>query len=545
MKKSRLLIFCSLVGLSLNSQTFVKGGFASSSYGSPRNLINVNGTLFFEVDDGINGNELWKSDGTTAGTTIIKDLTPGSTGTIFSATKRVVFNNELYFYAYSSANGDELWKSDGTNSGTSLVKDISTGTNSSNGSVSGTDLLVPSGTLLFFNANDGINGSELWKSDGTLSGTSMVKDIFPGSSANESSPTNLCDLNGTLFFSAYNPTSGYELWKSDGTAAGTVLVKDINPGTSSSSPNFLINVNGTLFFFASNGVSGNELWKSDGTSAGTVLVKDINPGANASNNGNYGLTYLVNGNGILYFYANDGSTGYELWKSDGTTAGTTLVKDINSGTATSMATGTGGPLLNFINNNLFFRASNGINGMELWTSDGTSAGTVMVKDIFPGSNSSYPTYITQCNNTCYFVSGQPNLTSQLCKSDGTSAGTYSLFISASDPYPSSLTNVNGTLFFRAYSNINGEGLWKLDPNTTSLNDNIVLPGDIKIFPNPSTGSFIIETQSNNSIEITNPLGEKILTQELSQGKNEVNLRTHPNGIYFIRVNQLTYKIVKQ
>ena len=88
-------------------------------------------------------------------------------------------------------------------------------------------------------------------------------------------PSFLTDVNGTLFFTANDGTTGDELWKSDGTEAGTVLVKDIFPGAIgripfSSSPNFLTDVNGTLFFNANDDPTGNELWKSEGTEAGTV-----------------------------------------------------------------------------------------------------------------------------------------------------------------------------------------------------------------------------------------------------------------------------------
>jgi ELWxxDGT repeat protein len=121
-------------------------------------------------------------------------------------------------------------------------------------------------------------------------------------------------VNGTLFFSAYTDKNGSELWKSDGTAKGTVLVKDIYSGSSkycfrgyygghvcftvvhSSSPNNLINVNGTLFFVANDGTHGRELWKSDGTSKGTVLVADIDAGSASSY-----PSRLVNMNGTLFF----------------------------------------------------------------------------------------------------------------------------------------------------------------------------------------------------------------------------------------------------
>jgi ELWxxDGT repeat protein len=188
----------------------------------------------------------------------------------------------------------------------------------------------------------------------------------------------LTNVNGTLFFQADDGTSGYELWKSDGTSTGTVLVKDIRPGPSSSFPFGLTNVNGTLFFHANDGTNGDELWKSDGTSTGTVLVKDIRPGPSDSF-----PSGLTNVNGTLFFEANDGTSGYELWKSDGTSTGTVLVNDIFSGPASSNPY-----LLTNVNGTLFFRANDGTNGVELWATDewpptitsvtGPTAGTYIV-----------------------------------------------------------------------------------------------------------------------------------------------------------------------
>jgi ELWxxDGT repeat protein len=135
----------------------------------------------------------------------------------------------------------------------------------------------------------------------------MVMDINPG--ALGSNPQYLTNVNGTLFFAAYNGTNDYELWKCDGSPTGTVmLVKDIYPGPTGSYLDNLTNVNGTLFFRANNGTNGHELWESDGTSAGTVMIMDIYPGTEGS-----GPQYLTNINNTLFFTANGGTYGYELW----------------------------------------------------------------------------------------------------------------------------------------------------------------------------------------------------------------------------------------
>src|SRR5262249_12690661 len=130
------------------------------------------------------------------------------------------------------------------------------------------------------------------------------------------------------------------------------LLKDIGLGDPSN-PTTPVDVNGTAYFLANDGTHGRELWKSDGTDAGTVLLKDIRPGTNGS-----GIPKLVNSGGTLFFSATDGTTGYALWKSDGTAAGTTLVKDIWPvvGTNIRYVTDVGGTL--------FFSARDGTNGTE-------------------------------------------------------------------------------------------------------------------------------------------------------------------------------------
>src|SRR5262249_6787385 len=172
-----------------------------------------------------------------------------------------------FVFLATSSNG--LWKTDGTAAGTVLVK-----------SIWSLSELTPVGDKLFFAGDDGTTGSELWVSDGTTAGTKLVKDINLGTHQecldggkhkscttvpNSSGPSSLANLNGDLLFAADDGKNGQELWRSDGTANGTTLVKNINKGSASSFPESLTVRNSLLYFFAASSTSASGLWQSDGT----------------------------------------------------------------------------------------------------------------------------------------------------------------------------------------------------------------------------------------------------------------------------------------
>lgn len=416
----------------------------------PSNLYNANGFLYFNSDDGVNGAELWRSNSTAVGTNMVKDINPGTAGC--DADNFISDSYITYFTANDGVSGTELWKTDGTESGTVMVKDIFPGSEGSNPS----DLVNING-IIYFSANNSTNGTELWKSDGTGIGTLMVKDIRNGSSGG--SPQYLVRIDSTLFFAAYDGINGTELWKSDGTEAGTVLVKDLRTGSNGSYPEYLVNFNDTLFFRASDGILGVELWKSDGSDIGTYIVKDIRQGYSSSSPG-----YLTNINGTLYFSAYEGLNGTELWKSDGSELGTEMIIDIFPGSGSSYP-----KIISGINDTLFFVSNDGTNGYELWQSDGSEAGTVMVKDIYPGSSSgiSYSVdYFEKIGNFIFFRANDGINGTELWKSDGTEIGTIMVedtVPGASGSNPENLKTVNGTLYYSADYNLGfGRELWKLN-----------------------------------------------------------------------------------
>jgi len=377
------------------------------------NFVELGDFIYFNANNGSNGNELWRSNGTNTGTSLVRDINAGTASALPG--NFIAYGNQILFAATTADNGRELWKSNGTEAGTLLVKDIHSGASNSNPS----NLLLFN-NLVFFTANDGTN-TRLFKSDGTEAGTVAVGTlgfttirglvIYNAQlyfAANSSSPNrfNLYRSNGSdievvwedasndlninnltvagslLYFTATSVAEGQELHSFNGT--DVALVRDIQPGSTGSSLANLTAFGTNLFFVANDGSNGTELWKSDGTEAGTVLVKDIQPGT-----GNSSPAQLTVFQNTLYFSADNGSIGRELWKSDGTEAGTVLVIDINTTTPTSSATPNN---LTPTPQGLFFAANNAGTGAagrtELWRTDGTEAGTVRITTLNTSANAS-------------------------------------------------------------------------------------------------------------------------------------------------------------
>ncbi len=390
-------------------------------------------------------------DRTTPAVGLLKDIAASAADSAPAVLTAV--GNVLYFTATDGTNGRELWKTDGSTSGTVLVKDIRAGATGSDPAG-----LTAVGGTLFFTANDGVNGRELWKTDGTTAGTVLVTDIYAGLTG--SAPASLTAVGSVLFFSADDATGGRELWKSDGTAAGTVRVKDIRSGTTGSSPDGLKAVGGTLFFTADDGTNGRELWKTDGTTGGTVLVKDVRSGA-----GNSYPRELTAVGGTLFFSADDGANGRELWKTDGTTGGTVLVKDIGTGASYGSYLHD----LTAVGSTLFFSAYVPASGYELWKSDGTAGGTVIVKDVRPGAGDGNPTGLTAAGGTLFFSADDGTNGAELWKSDGTSGGTVlvkDIRAGANGSGPQSFTAPQGVLYFTSDDGANGTQVWTSDGTAT-------------------------------------------------------------------------------
>ncbi|MEO6546786.1 MAG: ELWxxDGT repeat protein [Ferruginibacter sp.] len=364
----------------------------------------------------------------------VKEINPAPNGNS-SPYNFTVANNKLFFIAYDNINYNRLWVTDGTTGNTQMLGPAG----GASGSVSN---LVSFNNRLYFSFNDNINGAELWVSDGTVAGTTMLKDIYTGSSG--SSPRGFTVANNKLFFMADDVNGQRRLYVSNGTAAGTVVLKNNYIDLFNGLTSFAI-LNNEIYFRGDNGSgSGNGLWKSDGISV-VLLAPDIIPGT-------MGCNYAVLNN-KLYFNGFDYTNGSELWVSDGTAGGTHIV--VNIGPDAGGVLANGGPSnLVVYNGKLYYPATENVNGAELWVSDGTAAGTHLVKDIFPGATGSQPFDITVYKGLLYIYC---SLTFELWKSDGTATGTQ--LVKAVLPYSRIAANWNNKLYFtNSFDNL----LWESD-----------------------------------------------------------------------------------
>jgi ELWxxDGT repeat protein len=439
------------------------------------------------------------SDGSASGTQLVKDINPGVAGS--SITDLTASNGILYFSAQSPLRGRQLWRSDGTDAGTYIVKVINP---TGSAQVSG---LIDVNGLIFFRATDGVHGVELFRTDGTPAGTYMLKDINLGL-------TGFSSVNGKLFFVAYANENlfGRYIWMSDGTSAGTVQVTPTNNYVIYGGQRFY-DVNGSAYFFSflvntteiglyridmsgnvsfvkpvplqnSNGInivrsgslhfflSDGYYWRTNGTTGGTYRLRTLCCGEGSE------PFFLEDAGGTLYFVT---TNPYGLWKTYGTAESTQQLEpnfiaemeglgndliyrhgdshsaasnvwlaDAETGAVTELSADATDPraMTNAVDR-VYFIANTPSNGRKLWVSDGTSAGT------YPIHASPTPEFIAALGTKAIF-----SASGQIWVSDGTEAGTQ--FLASIDGGPQFFGQANGNVYFFAFTISARMELWKSD-----------------------------------------------------------------------------------
>jgi ELWxxDGT repeat protein len=462
--------------------------------GPPLDAAELDGRIVFTGFDPVNGLQPWVSDLTPAGSGPI-DILGLTLGADSRISKLVPFGNKVLFAAcdetgfrvfvsdgtaagtvplpvptltcepfrflYGQAAGDlvffvwdrKLWRSDGTPAGTFAL--------SPSGFEFPRDMVDFGGRLLLVLDPNPLPPVPPWfwdflTSDGTPAGTRLAFRLRLGGT-----PTRLTVVGNQAFFRAQHPDSPFPdvLWRTDGTEAGTWSLPIIpRLGDPDHRPE-LVSLDGRIWLIGGKAGRpfGSELWETDGTAEGTAPVFP-------EGNGPHDLQSLTVFQGDLYFFAElPGSVDTGLWRSDGTAAGTVLLKRID---LPRNELGPLAPLLTPAGNTLFFRASDDVHGAELWATDGTAQGTRLVRDIAPGKRHARPDHLTAVGGTLFFTATDGEHGLELWESDGTAEGTrlvQDVFPGPTSSLPNLLTAAEGSLFFTADDGPHGRELWVANP----------------------------------------------------------------------------------
>jgi len=311
---------------------------------------------YFTVPNTTFGSELWATDGTYNGTRLLKDICPGTCGSLIH--DMLPWGSDMLFFAQDSLPGGGLWRTDGTSAGTTLIKRFDAPTPFYD--LKKLTLINDSTACFIAVSSQGIYS--IWKTDGTESGTAIVH-TFPGNL----SPVNIMPTSLGLFIPVYDQiVKNYPLWFSDGSNVDAQWLHDFDKFTQWS----FSSIGGKALFAANTLSEGFELWQSDGTPAGTTLFKEFVAGASAGNPNN-----LTAFNGKIVFYANNPAGQWVVWESDGTLAGTKILADIK-------------PYPNFnpilYNGKLYFFGTSDFAsaGYQLWEYDGTQNGLTVLSSSF-------------------------------------------------------------------------------------------------------------------------------------------------------------------
>lgn len=468
----------------------------------------VGDQVFFKANSIGAGKELWKSDGTPEGTSIIQDTVPGMPD--FPTGDFTVMNGAVYFQGDDGVYGKELWKSDGTPEGTAMVKDIYPGQRGSE-----VKYITAAGNYLFFSAFDE-QGMNLWKSDGTAEGTMPVSEeayqirsalpegiysfkeyaIFVATdntgtprlwsvTGNSGQPSSLLVLSTSSFYGGFSAGNQYyfivsstsgddgQLWRTDGTRKGTKFIRAGVFAAGSYAP-FGANaatLHDRLFYIGNAAETGHELWTSDGTSSGTFCLRDLCEGSGSS--GPAGFFVLDN---LVYFVARTPETGTELWRSDGTSEGTFLLKDIYPGPDSPWILDYGKiapPRYVNADGILYFTAYNNEYGCEVWRTDGTQEGTYLAYDLIPGMDNAFVTQLAWINGTLLMAKEYLYITRPSTSEAPVRLDIYGCYGGSMLGY---LFSDADWLYFKGQTNTQS-GLWRTDGSRagTTMLTNIGLP----------------------------------------------------------------------
>ncbi|CAL2076457.1 T9SS type A sorting domain-containing protein [Tenacibaculum sp. 190524A02b] len=484
------------------------------------------------------------------------------------------FNNQIFFSAVTDDYGRELWSSDGTSLNTNLFYDFANGV--SNGLP--TFFSESLNGELYFNANDGFNysGGEIWKTNGTKSGTKLVVNY-------NGRLYGLTKVGSLIYMAILTDSTTLEIWKTDGTESGTVLVKENIP--TNGYPKYQGSINNKFIFTINTpSTGGSKVWCSDGTNEGTYALTSVLDG-NGSTGSTSELSQYIKFNNKLYFI-----TRNFLYQTDGTLSGTNQIANVRD-PQTSIADF--GDVIE-LNGKIYFSFfSKELNKLSIYESDGTPNNTSKIYTI-TSSKYFYPSYFGASGNNLIFSSVNSNNGTSLFYMDTNSNLTSEIIEIDSNPTEPiiffgvdsalTITNIDGNNFFLnspketwpqkrggifnetdiSYTHVpsldniydhagrkiiynndlyysKDNQLWKFDTNTLSSNS-FDFNQKIKFFPNPTSNYIYFNSPNRVNKIIIHDLNGKIVLKKNKLTTNSINIKHLPIGIYTSKIIDINNKI---
>ena len=591
--KSKLLSFALLYSVLVQAQV-LEPNPSNFPITQPAGFNIINDKFIYIGTTTTNGRELWATDGTSSGNALLKEIgnynnfQAGSAFTFIDANdtygKFGKFNGKIYFTAGTSnyfGNLDSFWTTDGTTSGTALLGPVN--------SLLNIRFFKEFNGRLYFSAYDPVNGGEIWSTDGTWGGTTLLKDINPGtnSSVNPIYDPHFTILNDKMYFVANDGVHGYELWSTDGTAAGTSLLKDIrtNENADINLGGAFVNdlysnlpfkvVNNKIYFGANDNNSGPNfyvsdsfiLYETDGTTNGTKIVEAPLPDYSTCSCGSPTYNYIYNLKGLtsyndklfvfgqLAFHSFGGIQNGGVYQLDGSNPITRLKGFGSNAGDSGTSDETERYSMRLFEDNFYFLGSdnfNAPNSLSLWKMNPTTFSFTQITPVpansDQGFNGAKLLVATEFNNKMYFLKSNEG---SLFSTDGSISGTEP---AAKNPttqstgsvssaqnmtvMPTELKVFNNALYFQAqFGATQPVALWRLNAGTLSTVENKTL--NLQLYPNPTTGMLHLDLPNhlqNAEVRITSTTGQMVFREVDLNGANwSRDVSDLASGVYLISV----------
>jgi ELWxxDGT repeat protein len=524
-------------------------------YGSISNLTPVGDQLYFVADSKEFGTEVWVTGGQAATTHLVRNINESGNASPFAM---VPLSDKIAFTMMGSNSYDHmdqygfsgLWMSDGTDDGTIKLEDLMIREDDNRGSK------VVWKDKIYFVGKSKSTADEDWRlyvSNGKPGEARIFDEQFTGLHFTE--VHSLTAANDHLFFIADGGKNGTELWVTDGTEAGTFSIDNLTVDReylqNTEGPKLL--ASGSRLFVTRDKrdddpqkmASNREIWVTDGTADGSKCFADFVDNRN--------LTFQkflgIHKGNLVYTYCTPAS-GLELWYSGGDRSNTvqlTGLHDIHSNNDKQFAEGVA------LGDQFFFTAFTEENGSELWVTDGTVAGTHIFLELAHGQQSTYPKALTVVGNKLFFFVECEGIDQPLWMTDGTIEGT--------EPLPWDFTHLNSfrqtlywknTLYFIASHPDSGQGLYRYNLDGILGTGTIEKPDQVSVltlYPNPATDYLRINLSGQFPIHSLGKLitaeGRVVKNIILENGTMILPVKELPAGIYYIQVEGQTRVFIKK